>query len=404
MSDPSPAMLVLAETDADGLPGRLPPGRDLAQWHEAITAEVAAALTPAHAAMWAVPDRRGARIAWLAPGSAARRHADFAEAERRELVATAGVMLSDIRRLAESGRAPALAAAWPAMREIPDLSYLFAVDGRPVLAGWGHGRQGGPLARFDDGRPWRARPAEPWRIYGVAALGIASLALFAGLLLPSLGWTLSRPPLVCRVAPGQVDLLSEAQQAAARGAELRNDIAALTQEAGRRALDCGLRVEVTPPPPAPPPPAPQPPPPSPTPHPPAPKPPPPPHGDQLVLPHGVPNNMSFLQGCWHTDPYRHPTDTESGVSTYCFDAQGHGSFVWRSGGVSCRSGAQAGYQGDILHLDDEDARCSDGTSWSSDHLICHAAADGTADCGGESRPGGRDQRWHVRLHRVGAAP
>jgi hypothetical protein len=121
-----------------------------------------------------------------------------------------------------------------------------------------------------------------------------------------------------------------------------------------------------------------------------------------VLPNGPTRDLSFLQGCWRTDRYRHPTDSEDGVSRYCFDAQGHGSFEYRSGGVTCRSGAQARYDGNILRLDDADSRCSDGSDWSADHLVCHAGADGVADCGGEAAPGGRQQRWHVNLHRAEA--
>ena len=153
-------MIRLLHAAPGDLRSLLPPGRDLAAWHAALSDEIARHLSPAHALLLARPDRAEGGTAWVAEGLARSRYADLPAEERRALGLATGAILSDIRRLAESGAAPAVREAWPALREIPDMGHLFAVDGRPVLAAWGHAGEGGAsgrLARLDDGVPWRAR-------------------------------------------------------------------------------------------------------------------------------------------------------------------------------------------------------------------------------------------------------
>src|SRR5207248_1513055 len=132
------------------------------------------------------------------------------------LLHAAGAILSDIRRLAESGEAPAVAACWPALREIPDLGMLYAADGRPVLAGWGAVASAAPgprlvLASADDGRPWRARPRPPWAVYAAAGAAIAILGLAAGLLLPALALPRATGA-VCHADPADLAALNEQAQ------------------------------------------------------------------------------------------------------------------------------------------------------------------------------------------------
>jgi len=231
----------------------LPEERDPAAWHQALTAAIAAHLSPAHAALLGSPVRTETGLAWFAPGSAMRRFADLSQDDRHRLQAATGVILSDIRRLAESGIAPAVSAAWPALRSVPDLTHLFAVEGRPVLSGWGFAARdgdGGPLAAWDDGVPWHSPPSPAWRVYGAALAAMGALALLAGLVVAPL-WGLFWPAdRVCRAAPGEIALVLETAREADRTALLREQLAQLQEDHGGRALQCPIpRVAVLPPPP-----------------------------------------------------------------------------------------------------------------------------------------------------------
>jgi hypothetical protein len=134
-----------------------------------------------------------------------------------------------------------------------------------------------------------------------------------------------------------------------------------------------------------------------------PPPPKPPDDGRLRLPKAPTTDLSFLQGCWRTDPFRHHSQQPSpGVSEYCFDANGRGSFVFRRGGMTCRTSAQGRYEGTVLRLRDADTTCSDGTTWYQDRLDCTVGADSVAVCRGEANSGpfGGLNRWSVSLHRI----
>ena len=155
-------MIRLLEARTGTLRPLLPPGRNLGAWHAALVAELAR-LSPAHAAILAQPVPTPGGTAWETPGQGRIAYADLSAENRRALDQALGAILSDIRRLAESGTAPSVREAWPALREVPDMGHVFAVDGRPVLAAWGHASTGAPgrLARLDDGIAWAARGCLP---------------------------------------------------------------------------------------------------------------------------------------------------------------------------------------------------------------------------------------------------
>jgi hypothetical protein len=320
----------------------LPPGRDASAWHQTLAAELAQHLTAAHAAILAAPVRSDDTTVWYAPGTAMRRFADLDAEDRGKLTAAAGSILSDIRRLAESGAAPAVTAAWPALRTIPDLAHLFAVDGRPVLAGWGSGAPvggDGPLVSFDDGVPWRRPPAVSWPVYAASLLGLAALGLFAGLLLPPLLGLFLPMPNACQAAPGQLALLLEQSRQAARGDALRQDLAALAEDHGNRALQCAIpRVEAA----------------APTPR------------QHAALPQDRwdRHDLSLLDGCWDLDTelsiIEHPSGRIRRIRTLqlCFDSHGHGhQRVTSVDGERCENNETATFQGDnSLRLTD-DERC-----------------------------------------------
>ena len=290
----------------------LPAGQDPAGWHQVLTAEIAAHLTPAHAALLATPERGETSTTWHAPGSAMRRFGDLDAADRDRLTHAIAVILSDIRRLAESGAAPAVAAAWPALRTVPDMAHVFAVDGGPVLAGWGFAAPAGglgPLAALDDGVPWRAAPRPAWAVYAGTLAALAALAFFVGLVLAPLGGWIMPSPTACHAAPGDLALMLEQAREAARTDALKTELAQLGEARGDRALQCPIPQQMVAPPPPPPPPA--------------------PRGD-LPRDRWDNHDLGMLEGCWNN--YTHMTLMETLTRriksvkswVFCFDGHGHG--------------------------------------------------------------------------------
>ena len=249
--------------------------------------------------MLARPEPGPDGIDWVADGQAVLRYSELPQAGRAALDQALGSILSDIRRLAESGVAPVLRAAWPAVRQVPDMGHVFAVDGRPVLAAWGAAADGagGRLARLDDGIPWRAKPPVRWGVYAVAGLAAAALAVLAGVGAPFARDWLVPAPAACSVVPGQLQALGEQSALDTRGAELRTLLATVTEEVGRRRLQCPLppappaRAEIAP---------------TPVPAPPVPEPP-------VTPPSTLPpraalpqedwdrRDLAVLEGCWNLD-------------------------------------------------------------------------------------------------------
>ena len=366
----SPMLDLIAARDGAIRP-KLPEARSLVAWHAALTAEIAAHLTPAHAALLALPARTPTGWAWRAAGEDQRGFTDLAAADRRALTTAIGVILSDIRRLGESGRAPAVAACWPALAEVPDWKYVFAVDGRPVLAGWGHGSTDGSaglLARFDDGVRWRPPPSVPWPVYAAALGVVALLALAAGLLLPVLGGALLAPPQACMAAPGQRDLLAEQNRAATRGDELKQLLAVLAEEIGRRQLQCPIRS--APPPPLP-----------------APRPQPQPHAD-LPQDRWDQHDLAMLEGCWRSTTPMSTQEEATGrvrqVTRWrlCFDRAGHGrqSISWSDSRSRQGSMRAAFADNSKLKLTDTERCNGTGVVLRMGRFECERISDNEANC------------------------
>jgi hypothetical protein len=121
----------------------------------------------------------------------------------------------------------------------------------------------------------------------------------------------------------------------------------------------------------------------------------------MRMPAGPTNDYSFIQGCWRTDRFKHEvTQTEFGVSSYCFDANGNGSLEWRRGRTACRTRARAQFNGSRLALRDSDTTCNDGSHWYADQLVCERAPNGVADCTGRSRGRYGPAAWTVNLHKL----
>jgi hypothetical protein len=286
-----------------------------------------------------------------------------------------GAILSDIRRLAESGVAPAVREAWPALREIPDLGHLFAVDGRPVLAAWGHAGTAVPgrFGRLDDGVPWRAKPRPPWGHYGKALCAITVLALLAGLLLPrTASWFIGQPA-ACTILPGQLDTLRGQMELDDRGQELRTVLATLTEEAGRRQLLCPIAA---PPQPA--------------------AAPIPQHAD-LPQDRWDRRDLSMFEGCWNlftsitVQNDARTTSSEARTWRMCFDGHGigHQSLVLEDG-RSCEGPLGAAFdQGNALRVTEDVPCMGPKLQMSRSERLCRRLSEAEAQCDGRTLNGAR---------------
>lgn len=372
-------MTRLIET-RDGTLRPLLAGGDLDAAYRALEREIATQLSPAHAALLSRPVRTGATTSWIAEGQATC-YSDLPAESRRALERAVGAILSDIRRLAESGTAPHVRAAWPALAEVPDLGHVFAVDGRPALAAWGHAGMSGRLLSWDDGVPFQPKPKLPWLAYAA----LAGLAVLAGTLLPRAAPWLIAAPAACVIPPGQLQALDAQLKEDARGEELRTLLATLTDEVGRQQLLCPLPSAAAPPPPAPPPP------PTPAP-PPPPSPPPPPPPPRAALPQdGWANrDLSLLDGCWHlvtslTASQNDEPSRRTPVQSWqmCFDRAGRGHQTIRLGdGRQCVGPLSAAFQGDRLVVNEPGACEGQGLTMNRSNRICRRQNDHQAICSG----------------------
>lgn len=388
----------------------------------------------------------GTAIDWHAgwPG-AIQPAADLDPARRAEVLAEVDRLLADIRRLGD-----ALASTGPRedtglvglslklAARAPSPSFIFLVGDRPVIVAWGYEKEEAaallPLAVAPaPGRrsvldPQPALPPQPspslpalrpattiipWARSLAAALPLLLLVLAGAWLLrgclpadPAQTLVTREGPPAPPAPPAPHDSLpllkASLSTETAQGKILRVELSLVEAELKKRIADCK------------PPEAPKPPqvavaPPSPTPTPTPPKtvaPTPPaqarrPGDDRMRLPAPT-NNMSFLAGCWRTDPFRHERNQpQAGVSSYCFDANGNGQLEWRRGRTACRTRAQGRFEGAVLRLRDADTTCNDGSRWYADQLTCQRGADDVAQCSGSSRGGAfGPTAWTVNLHKL----
>lgn len=387
-------MIRLAEFRMDRLHWLVPGHADPVAAHAALAREIARIVSPVHASLLALPQRTADGIAWLAPGQRSMALGELPAADRKALLDALTAMLSDIRRGAESGLSPVLAAAWPALREVPSLECIHVVDGRPVLAAWGHGtaqpgHAGGLLARFDDGvaRPVAAVAARRWPV--PATLGaLAVLALAAGLLLPMLGAWFVQPELSCRVDESALAMVRDAEGLDARQRTLEGELARLEEALGRRRLACPLPQPPEPPrrTPAPRPPDPPPPPEPPRPDPPPEPPRPPERPPQLPRERWERGDLSMLEGCWRNTTDMTTVEVETGrrnpVRSWemCFDRRGGGrqQIVWRDG-ARCEGPLRARFEGDRM-LIQEPQTCQGTRGLFLGESECRRTNDNQADC------------------------
>lgn len=403
------------------------------------------------------PHEDGTAIDWHAgwPG-AVQPVADLDPARRAEVLAEVDRLLADIRRLGD-----ALASTGPRedtglvglslklAARAPSPAFIFLVGDRPVIVAWGYEKEEAaallPLTTAQvPGRrsvldsqqsppppqPSPSLPALrsatttipttiPWARSLAAALPLLLLVLAGAWLLrgclpadPALTLVTREGPPAPPAPPAPHDSLpllkASLATETAQGKILKVELSLVEAELKRRIADCKPPEAPKPPPQvavAPPPPAPTPAPPPAPPKAAAPKPPPAqprqPGDDRMRLPAPT-NNMSFLAGCWRTDPFRHERNQpQAGVSSYCFDANGNGQLEWRRGRTACRTRAQGRFEGAVLRLRDADTTCNDGSRWYADQLTCQRGADDVAQCSGSSRGGAfGPTAWTVNLHKL----
>jgi len=390
----------------------------------------------------------GKAIDWYAGWAGeVRRVADLDAATRGGILARVDAALADIGRLGGAlttagtgedigvvGRSLQLAARKPGE------SFVFLVGDRPVVVCWGYEKEAAAslmapaLPRVPDlPRGRRSVLAPPTPVTTLPAVRPApatipwfrSLLLALPLLLLLLGgtWLLrdllpadpdvamatregppappAPPPPPDRSPAMKASLASEQ----ARAKALRLELATIEGELKKRIAGCKPPESAKEAPPKEPPKPPQtakavPPPPPPRPAP-APAPPPRPSDGRMRMPAGPTNDYSFIQGCWRTDRFKHETtQTEFGISSYCFDANGNGSLEWRRGRTACRTRARAQFNGNHLALRDSDTTCNDGSHWYADQLVCERGANGIADCTGRSQGRYGPAAWTVNLHKI----
>lgn len=380
------AMHRLAELPAGRLRWLGPAGLSPAEAHARLR-PLLAALGPHHAALLAEPVATPSGLAWDAPGQAHRAMPALDAGQRQVFDATLATLLSDIRRAAEAARAAgdvARADLLDLVRRVPAPELVFAVDGAPVLAGWGHAAANGPLisvlAPFDDGVRAAARPGDRLAI-GLAALALLLLALAAWLAAPVLRDLLRPPAPACVVdAEGLADLQA-LDRARAEARDLAAERDRLRTERGRRQLDCAL-PEAPPAPEAPrPPPRVEPRPPPAPPSPPAPR-------TDLPAERWNRGDLGMLEGCWNLDSNYTTRDVRTGrvsrVQSWrmCFDRNGRGSqTLIYDNGTRCEAPVEGSFDGPNLRIRDRgDVRCTDGSYIFERFAECRRVNDSRAAC------------------------
>ena len=356
--------LILCRTTLNTYISTLPPERDLSAWMAVLKDEIRLNLGTDHAAILAVPEPGPQGLTWLALGERAVPLNALTSDAQIELLEILGSILHDIERLAESGQAQALAAAWPALRHIPDERFVYAVDGRPVLAAWGHAPAAAstwpdPLARLIPS----TTPPLPAAVAAATEsiqkrpsaspfiLGLAAAVFLLGLMLPGFGlW-----PFHCVLATETISLVDQTNEALLQSAQITDQQStALSSGAMKQCMAQSL-----------------------------------PENDWNA------GKLGMLNGCWHLKSnlilYFVTTNLPHPVATWviCFDKSGIGTqTVTFQDGAACTGPVQASFTDDHKMRIDEPSECQ-GTTTSilKGHFICSRLSDSEAKCDGTDDEG-----------------
>jgi hypothetical protein len=258
-----------AELHALGTGGQLA----VLAWDQ-VTQYLRRVLSPAHARLFAEPnfDPERGTIDWYTEGTEPPRPlATLDPAARAEVEANLGRLVADIQGQSASLKASAresdrfMGEMLGLALEVPDGDRVYAAGTQPILAGWGHLREGPGAERGQLMRYVRA-PAPPMAIVshvpappppGPARwLWPLIMLLLLLLLLLGLGWWY-RPVIAawlepqgpaCRLSDRDLLLMTRLDEERARETGLRDELANIMGEVGRKRVACPA-----PPPPPPPP-------------------------------------------------------------------------------------------------------------------------------------------------------
>jgi len=344
--------LVLCRTPPGAYVSTLPPDRDLASWHKALAAEIAATLSPAHAAILAAPETGSVGIEWIANGERALACSALPPAGRDGLLSALGSMLSDIDRLAAGGEAPAVAAAWPALRRLPDESFVYAVDGRPVLAAWGHA----PAAAASWPDPLAAIMPAPLALPNPAVRARAPVPVIAALLAVAFIIGLALPgvilrPFTCAVPAAAATALNQGNEAILHNADLTRQLDQMDEQAALKQSQCKPPNRALP-------------------------------EDQWDA-----GNLGMLKGCWHLTTnvtlYDTVTNQPYPIATWviCFDDHGIGQqTVTYQSSENCEGPVRASFDANHQMVIAEPTECSGSRSVVIGHWNCNRTSDSQASC------------------------
>lgn len=238
---------------------------------EALFALLTRELTPTHAALFAEPHANIERgeVDWYAEGAGSaerlsRLPPEHAAPVQAELDRLSGDIRGLVARLRGAPRESDrfLAEMLDRALQVPDGDAIWVRAGRPVLVGWGHERVGpapGPvpfLGRVRHAPPMTILPppelpsgAGPRIWPRLAAFGV-SFFLLAGAVWLVLERSAAGGPGLCRVPDGDLAAVRTWLDADAQNAALRMQLAALTDNAGHRRLQCRSIATAVPPSPA----------------------------------------------------------------------------------------------------------------------------------------------------------
>lgn len=117
--------------------------------YDRLAHEVSSIVGPEHAVIFARPEYTNDVVRWSAEGQDFTPWNKLNSTQQESLLQATQSILSDIQQQMQDHPKSLMAQHFDQYRQIPDLDHLYAVDGKPVLTGWGYAGEKGsydPLA------------------------------------------------------------------------------------------------------------------------------------------------------------------------------------------------------------------------------------------------------------------
>ncbi|CAI3922200.1 unnamed protein product [Commensalibacter communis] len=117
--------------------------------YDRLVQEISRVTSPEHAALFARPEHSHDAVRWSAEGQEFTPWNKLNSTQQEKLLQATQSILLDIRSEIQDHPNMMIAQHFDQYRQIPSLDYLYAVDGKPVLTGWGYSGEKGsydPLA------------------------------------------------------------------------------------------------------------------------------------------------------------------------------------------------------------------------------------------------------------------